>query len=507
MKDQTTTYSDPAALGRNPLLPGFNPDPSIVQVDGVYYLVTSTFEYLPGLPVYRSTDLVAWTQVGNVLSRPEQADLRGVVTPGGVWAPTIRHHEGRYFVIVSVMFSPIGCVVFTATDPAGPWSEATSIPAVDGLDPDLEWDDDGKALVTFARMGQGIVQVEVDLQTGVATESPRRLWSGTGGHAPEGPHVFRHDDHWYLLVAEGGTERGHAVSIARGDSCRGPFVGYHGNPVLTARGTASPVQNVGHADLFETVDGRSALVCLGVRPAGFTRSFSPLGRETFITAIDWRDGWPIATLPQVSSEEPVHERYDFHDLALLDDPGWISVRRHPKVVGSTSVSPGSLTLVGDGSTLADPLPAFIGRRQQRLNSRFAAVIDCGQGTGGIAGRHAESHWFSVEAHTDGERVHLVATAALAGFTHRWDRTVPAGRIELVIESAVPATDAAAMAALQVGGDRIRLSAVAGGDTVVLAELDGRYWSFETTESFTGRVLGLFATNGTVHFSGLTIDAH
>jgi len=136
--------------GANPLLPGFNPDPSIVRADDAYYLVTSTFEYLPGIPVYRSTDLVEWTQIGNVATRPEQVELKEVPTPGGVWAPTIRYRDGVFYVIVTVMLGGRGCVVFTATDPAGPWSDGTPIPAVDGIDPDLAWDDDGTAYVTFA---------------------------------------------------------------------------------------------------------------------------------------------------------------------------------------------------------------------------------------------------------------------------------------------------------------------------------------------------------------------
>ena len=139
----------------NPILPGFNPDPSVVRVDGVYYLVTSTFEYLPGMPVYRSEDLEDWTLIGHVATREEQIGIRHSPTPGGVFAPTIRFHDGRFHVIVSVMFNARGCVVFTADRPEGPWSDGVEIPAVDGIDPDLAWDDDGVAYVTYAVMGQG----------------------------------------------------------------------------------------------------------------------------------------------------------------------------------------------------------------------------------------------------------------------------------------------------------------------------------------------------------------
>jgi beta-xylosidase len=158
--------------------------------------------------VYRSADLVEWTQIGNVATRPEQVDLEKVPTPGGVWAPTIRYRDGVFYVIVTVMLGGRGCVVFTATDPAGLWSDGTPIPAVTGIDPDLTWDDDGTALVTFAGFPHPSRQVRVDLATGEALEEVRTLWEGTGRYAPEGPHLYRRGEHWYLLVAEGGTDRG-----------------------------------------------------------------------------------------------------------------------------------------------------------------------------------------------------------------------------------------------------------------------------------------------------------
>jgi xylan 1,4-beta-xylosidase len=244
----------------NPLIPGFNPDPSVVLADGVYYLVTSTFEYLPGIPVYRSADLATWTHIGNVATRPEQAGVDDVATGGG-----------------------------TGHDLRG------------GIDPDLAWDDDGTAYVTFSglytsgeQVGQhlGIQQVRVDLAAGKALEPPRSLWSGTGLKFPEAPHLYHRGDCWYLVIAEGGTERGHGVSVARGPSPEGPFEGHPANPVLSARSTSRPIQNTGHADLVATPDGGTALVLLGVRPLGLTQAFSPLGRETFITPVSWSGGWP-----------------------------------------------------------------------------------------------------------------------------------------------------------------------------------------------------------------------
>ena len=486
----------------NPLISGFNPDPSIALADGTYYLVTSTFEYLPGIPVYRSTDLVTWTHIGNVATRPEQVSVDDVPTGGGVWAPTIRYHDGVFYVIVTVAMSPRGCVVFTATDPAGPWSDGITIDGVGGIDPDLAWDDDGTAYVTFSglytsgeQMGQhlGIQQVRVDLAAGKALEAPRSLWSGTGLKFPEAPHLYRRGDYWYLLIAEGGTERGHGVSVARGHSPEGPFEGHPANPVLSARSTSRPIQNTGHGDLVATPDGGTALVLLGVRPLGLTQSFSPLGRETFITPVSWADGWPqpepVLLAPRDAIEEEI---FDFADPAALADPpaladpGWLAVRTTPGSVAS--VVDGRLAITGR-TGLGDSQPQFVGRRQRHLSATVSTTVDASAGAGGLAARYDEDHWFCLEA----RGTVVTARAQLAGVAQSWQATVPAGDVELRMEMTRPA---ASFNFAAMGGDRIRLLAAGA----LVAELDGRYWTAETCASFTGRVIGLYASQGTVSFA-------
>lgn len=336
----------------NPILSGFNPDPSIVSTPDGYYIATSSFEYLPALPIYHSKDLEKWQLVGHVATREEQVQLTRVPTPGGVWAPTIRYRNGVFYLIVSVFLGGRGCVVFTATDPAGPWSEGTVIEAVDGIDPDLAWDEDGTTYVSFARHPDAIQQVRVDLTTGEALETPRPLWSGSGLFAPEGPHLYHRGDWWYLIAAEGGTDRGHAVTVARSRRPDGPFEPAPHNPILTAAGTGSPVQNTGHADLVELSDGGTAMVLLGVRPVGLTQAFSPLGRETFLTEVDWIDGWPHTHLPLVTGGHREQLDYDFSNGAGLEDPAWIGVRRMPsEFTGHTSKG---LVVKGDGNSLATP---------------------------------------------------------------------------------------------------------------------------------------------------------
>jgi xylan 1,4-beta-xylosidase len=492
----------------NPLIPGFNPDPSIVRADDAYYLVTSTFEYLPGIPVYRSTDLVEWTQIGNVATRPEQLQIEEVPTGLGVWAPTIRFREGTFYVIVTIPFSPKGCVVYTATDPAGPWDDGTTIEGVNGIDPDLAWDDDGTAYVTFSGLllsgpdlGKhlGVQQVKVDLAAGKALEEPRSLWSGTGLKFPEAPHVYRRGDWWYLLIAEGGTERGHGVSVARGRSPEGPFEGHPANPVLSARSTSRPIQNTGHGDLVETDDG-TALVMLGARPLGGTVAFSPLGRETFITDVAWAGGWPRPEPVLLSPRPGVEvEDFDFADPSSLDDPGWIAVRTLPSEVASLTATPGRLTIVADGSTLDDSHPRFVGRRQRHIRSTVSAVVDAAAGTGGLGFRYDEQHHVSLEARGNGGSTRVTALATVAGLRQSWSADLPGHEVELRIEMAPPATGFSAEA---LGGDRVRLVARANGEDVLLTVLDGRFWTAEVAASFTGRVIGLFATEGTMTFTRL-----
>ncbi|MFC5911674.1 family 43 glycosylhydrolase, partial [Streptacidiphilus monticola] len=183
-----------------------------------------------------------------------------------------------------------GNLIVTATDPAGPWSEPTYLPDVHGIDPDLAWDEDGTCWCTVA----GVSQYRINPHTGETLTEASPVWSGTpGALAPEAPHLYRIGDHWYLMIAEGGTERGHGVSIARGPSPSGPFEPCPWNPILTHRSTRKPIQNTGHADLVQAPDGSWWMVLLGVRPQGGTPGWHILGRETFLAPVTWQDGWPL----------------------------------------------------------------------------------------------------------------------------------------------------------------------------------------------------------------------
>src|SRR4029453_9257838 len=226
----------------NPVVPGFFPDPSVCRVGDDYYLACSSFEYFPGVPTHHSPDFERWTLVANALDRPEQLPLAGARSSAGIYAPTLRHHDGLFW-LVTTNVSGAGHVIYTAEDAHGPWSDPVAVDGAVGIDPDLAWDAEGACWLTYSELGGGafaagggrIRQARVDPRSGRVLEEPRTLWSGTGLQFPEAPHLYELDGTWYLLIAEGGTGPGHAVSIARGPSPCGPFEGCPHHPLLSHR--------------------------------------------------------------------------------------------------------------------------------------------------------------------------------------------------------------------------------------------------------------------------------
>jgi xylan 1,4-beta-xylosidase len=246
-------------MASNPIIAGFHPDPTICRVGEDYYIAVSSFEYFPAVPIFHSRDLVRWTQIGNILDRESQLDLRKAIDSGGIFAPTLRHHDGRFWLVTTNQAQMAqGQLIVSAEDPAGPWSEPVFVAGALGVDPDLAWDEVGVCHLTWSTFGDAsiILQAAIDPWTGALLSEPQRLWSGTGLAAPEAPHVYLRHGWWYLLIAEGGTARGHAVSVARSRSITGPYEGSPANPIFTHRSTADPVQNTGHADLVELPSGQ-----------------------------------------------------------------------------------------------------------------------------------------------------------------------------------------------------------------------------------------------------------
>ncbi len=284
---------------QNPIIPGFYPDPSICRVGKDYYIANSSFSFFPGIPLFHSRDLAHWECIGYALDRPEQLRLNPERTSGGLFAPTIRYHEGLFYVIVGNMTTGENILV-TAEDPAGDWSEAHLIDGVGG-DPSLFWDDDGTCWCSYSKMGVpgqgGIVNRQLDLSTYQLVGEEYYLWSGNAydAHSPESSHIYKKDGWYYLLIAEGGTEHYHATTVARSRALNGPYKNYRGNPILS-HGHLSmyhEIVNIGHSDLVETQNGEWYMVSLASRPyGGYHKN---LGRETFIMPVIWESGWPIVS--------------------------------------------------------------------------------------------------------------------------------------------------------------------------------------------------------------------
>jgi alpha-N-arabinofuranosidase len=286
-----------AATFQNPILAGFKPDPSIVRVGPDYYLVNSSFEYFPALPIHHSRDLVNWELVGYAVNSPDGLGLQDAPSSGGVQAATLRYHGGRFYIVATSIVDnrPVSFVT-TAPNPAGPWSPPKVLAGAEGIDPSLFFDDDGRAWYTANRLPEksafaGEAEIwlqEFDTERLELVGPVTALWRGCcQGIWVEGPHLYKHAGQYVLLVAEGGTGLEHAVSVAVARDIRGPYRNNPRNPVLTHRQLSHdyPVVGVGHADLVDTPDGRWFAVALGWRPLAGGHAL--MGRETFLVPVTW----------------------------------------------------------------------------------------------------------------------------------------------------------------------------------------------------------------------------
>lgn len=361
----------------NPVIPGFFSDPSVCRVGEDYYLVTSTFEYFPGVPVFHSKDLVNWEMIGYCIDRPTQLskDLN-------IFATTIRYHEGTFYMITTNIFGG-GNFFVTATNPAGPWSDPVFIKAA-GIDPDLFFDDDGKTYVISSTFELN----EINLPTGEFVSKGRKIWNGNGGRSPEGPHIYKKDGYYYLMAAEGGTEEAHSETIARSKNIWGPYDSNPANPILTHCnyiGQGLPIQGVGHADIIQAHDGSWWIVFHGYRKlqSMYGGVHHILGRETCLAPVSWpTNGWPVVngngtisvnmTCPTLPLKPFLQKllRTDFDETRLGLDWNYL---RYPVTDNYSLIArKGHLRLKGSEQTVEDrKSPTFAGRRVDNMN--FTAV--------------------------------------------------------------------------------------------------------------------------------------
>lgn len=289
----------------NPILPGFHPDPSIVRVGDDFYLANSTFEWFPGVPIHHSRDLKHWRLVGQALTRTSQLDLRGVPDSGGVWAPSMSHADGKFWLVYTNLrntgmgrpFKDIKIYLTTAECAEGPWSDPVELDSI-GFDPSLFHDDDGrKWLVNMEwdfRKGHhrfaGIVAQEFAPEVGKLVGERKTILNKTG-ILTEGPNLYKQDGWYYLMLAEGGTGWNHGISAARSRNLLGPYeLDPQASVISTRDDFGHPLQKAGHGEFVETPAGEWFLVHLASRPVGFERRCT-LGRETCLQRVEWVDGW------------------------------------------------------------------------------------------------------------------------------------------------------------------------------------------------------------------------
>uniref|UniRef100_A0A093Y0X2 Xylosidase/arabinosidase n=1 Tax=Talaromyces marneffei PM1 TaxID=1077442 RepID=A0A093Y0X2_TALMA len=304
-------------MNMNPIIPGFAPDPSAVRVGDTYFLVNSSFHIFPGLPIYASKDLVSWKHIGNALNRQSQLSLALSSTrlnsedgggdlmcaTGGLYAPTIRHHDDIFYVICTNVIhvsehdgTHQNFIISTADIWSNQWSDPVFFD-FDGIDTSILWDDDGRSYMHGSAAPGPMTTIKlfaIDVKTGKKLSDEKIIWRGTGGIWPEGPHIYKTNDGWhYLVISEGGTFEDHMITVARSKSIWGPYEANPGNPILTARGTDEYVQHTGHSDIFQDLQGNWWAVCLGVRKDQSKRYV--MGRETFLTPIEWPpEIWPTS---------------------------------------------------------------------------------------------------------------------------------------------------------------------------------------------------------------------
>ena len=461
--------------------------------DDDFYLVNSTFQYFPGVPVFHSKDLIHWEQIGACLTRPSQVNLENMDGNNGIYAPTIRYHDGVFYMVTTIFPSRKHFYVYT-DNPAGEWSDPIMIDFVTGsCDPTL-FVDEGKCYFLWK---DGTIKIcEIDVNTGKQLSEIKRLWSGMGGRYPEGPHLYKKDGYYYLLLAEGGTEHGHHVTLARSRYLEGPYTPCPSNPILSHFNNEmqnSPIQGLGHADFVQAPDGSWWVIFLGYRTHGYLQHV--MGRETFLAPVQWEKGsWPVVnkngtvqinmdckTLPQVKlPKDPETDDFSqtklawcwsylcnpvFENYSLTERKGYLRMKASEKTIDQV----GTLT--------------FIGRRQTEPRFQATTAIDVSSlkegEEAGITAYAAHTNHYDVVVECRGGKKYVKAYIRI-------------GQVRHVEKKISLNTD---LIYLRIEGDYNYYHLSYSEDNhrfLPLGKMEYRYLSTETIGGFTGVHLGLFA---------------
>jgi alpha-N-arabinofuranosidase len=533
-------FAAPVTAGtyQNPVLAGYFPDPTITKrtnADGSedFYMAVSSFVMTPGLPILHSKDLVNWQLIGHALERDSQFDMRGQQISQGIYAPTIRYHDGLFYLInttVATKTTKGGNFIMTATDPAGPWSDPIWLPEVPGIDPDIFFDDDGKIYITHNAEAPGEALYEGHraiwmwqydpVHKAVLKDSKKLLVNGGVDLAKkpiwiEAPHLIKHNGWYYLICAEGGTADQHSEVVFRSKSLNEPFVPWEKNPILTQRDLApqrpDPVTTAGHADFVQLADGSWWAVFLATR--AYDEQYFNAGRETFLLPVSWQDGWPMilpqgevipmrpalpaslaGKMPKVA--DPLTGNFSWRDdfTATELSKHWYQLREHSKAKLQLD---GQQLILKPAATLATmEQPAFVARRQQHLHydaSTALTVPAAGSSAGIAAFQNEQYHYYlGVRRHADGTEIFLEQAAGSAP--------------QQLMSQVLPGTEPQQIQ-LKISGDKgeVRFFYAVGGAPVGEAPakadwqplnssqgavFDGKILSTQVAKGFVGTMLGM-----------------
>ncbi|MFI3238310.1 MAG: family 43 glycosylhydrolase [Lachnospiraceae bacterium] len=410
----------------NPVVKGFHPDPSICRVGEDFYLVNSTFEFFPGVPIYHSKNLVNWELINYCLKTDVQLPLGECRPSHGIFAPTIRYHEGTFYMVTTNVAGG-GHFYVKTDDIRGEWSEPIWVDEK-GIDPSFLFDDGHVYFSTTAldeAGGHGIVTGEIDIETGEMIEKLRMISHGTGGTWVEGPHLYHVGEYYYLLTAEGGTSFSHMSCMLRGTSPYGPFEESPYGPLISHKDRMdTKIHALGHSDLVEDQNGNWFLVSLGIR----TIQGAPLhhlGRETFLTQVVWtEDGWPVLANEgkvefEMEADLPA-ESYktvnDFRDDFMGDELGlqWNYVR-NPKLTNYKLAQ--GLFIQGDENTLSDFQPNAVGVRQKEIQVVAQTKVCIGEiGSAGMSCFQNKEYHYDLYIEKTDEGNQVVVSLTMHGMT-------------------------------------------------------------------------------------------
>ena len=507
---------------KNPILPGFYPDPAICRVGTDYYMVTSTFVYFPGIPIFHSKDLQNWTQVASAIDRPSQMDFMGEQVSRGLFAPAINYHNGTFYITCTDIDHG-GNFIITAKKPSGPWSNPIYIKEARGIDPSLFFDGDRAFMVYNSDppeykslySGHRTVKIyELNLSTMKVIGSEKIVVNGGVDITKkpvwiEAPHIYKRNDYYYLMAAEGGTSVNHSEVVFRSKDVWGPYMPYDKNPILTHRTLdpkrKNPISSVGHADLVDGPDGNTYAVFLGVRP--YERDYYNTGRETFIAPVKWIDGWPVinpdheevqyeykANWKEVKPKNQlpitgnIDYRVQFKDrlntqflFLRTDNPSWYNFKDNKNAI-TIKLLPETILEKGN--------PAFIGRRQQHLTSSASTemdfVTDKVNEKAGMVIFQSETHFYYLcKSNENGKNV-----------VQLFKGNPETNKMDLLKQVELPAAQKKLYLKINAAKDMYSFwYGLKENDWQLVADnLDGKYLSTAAAKGFVGSLYGIYATS-------------